>query len=145
MVEIFPSDGSDCPLHEWMRQRRIWNRFDLINVQYPQSGLPTVMLENRIVIGADPDRWRSTSQYLVQQSACDDSVDVASMSAKPTILRVWISTASMTQWDLRCRNAGPNDSQRNRSIGPAPRLHKLFFACPRVVSQDGPELPGSGL
>jgi hypothetical protein len=54
----------------------------LINVQYPQVGPPPVMFENRIVIGADPGRRRSTSQYLVQQPACDDSVDVARMSGK---------------------------------------------------------------
>jgi hypothetical protein len=65
-----------------MRQRRIWNGFDLINVPDPQVGLPPVMLENRIVIGADPGRWRSTSEYLVQQPACDDSVDIAGMSGK---------------------------------------------------------------
>ena len=65
-----------------MRQRGIWNGFDLINAQYPQGGLPPVMLENGILVGADPGRWRSTSQYLVQQPACDDSFDVAGMSSK---------------------------------------------------------------
>ena len=30
------------------------------------------------------------------------------------------------------------DSQRNRSIGPASRLHKLSLVWPIVVSQDGP-------
>lgn len=65
-----------------MRQRSIWDRFDLINVQYPQIGVPPVMPKNRIVIGTDAGRWRSTSQYLVQQPACDDPIDIASMSCK---------------------------------------------------------------
>src|ERR1700694_1973410 len=46
---------------------------------------------------------------------------------KPTMRRVHWSMTTSTQWARRMA-----DSHRNRST-----LHKLSFACPRTVSQDG--------
>src|ERR1700694_5401231 len=53
---------------------------------------------------------------------------------KPTMRRVHWSMTTSTQWARRMA-----DSHRNRST-----LHKLSFACPRTVSQDGPAVSGFG-
>jgi len=53
VIEIFASNGADKPFNERMRNRRVWNRLDLLDREDAQVGKPTVEAEQRFVIGTD--------------------------------------------------------------------------------------------
>ena len=53
VIEIFASNGADKPFNERMRNRRVWNRLDLLDREDAQLGKLTVEAEQRVVIGTD--------------------------------------------------------------------------------------------
>src|SRR5258708_20295663 len=50
-IQILAAQGGDEPLNKWMRPGNPGHRLHSFHVQDPQIGLPTVKLEQRIVIG----------------------------------------------------------------------------------------------
>lgn len=56
LIEILAPDGPDQPFDEGMRDRYVWYRFNLLNTQYLQVGLPSVKRKQRIIIRAEISR-----------------------------------------------------------------------------------------
>ncbi len=56
VIEILAAHGADQPFYERMRNRRVWNRFDLLDGEDAQVGEPPMEAEQWIVIGADTFR-----------------------------------------------------------------------------------------
>src|SRR6202795_2236835 len=50
-VEIFSANGADQPFDERMRNGRVRNRLDLLDLEYAQVGEPAVESKQRIVVG----------------------------------------------------------------------------------------------
>ena len=55
-IQVLAPDRADQALNEGMRNRDVWNRLDLLDLEDAQVGQPTVEAEQRIVIGADTFR-----------------------------------------------------------------------------------------
>ena len=53
LVEILAPDRADQPFDERMRNRDVRNGFDLLDLEYPQVGEPTVESKQRVMVGAD--------------------------------------------------------------------------------------------
>jgi hypothetical protein len=53
LIEDLAPDGADQPFDERMRHRDVGNRSDLLDVEYPKIGKPTVKPEQGIVVGAE--------------------------------------------------------------------------------------------
>ena len=45
VIEIFTADGADQPFNKWMRDRRVRNRLDLLDLKDAQDGEPAVEAE----------------------------------------------------------------------------------------------------
>jgi hypothetical protein len=45
VIEIFAADGANQPFNEWLRNRRVWNRLDLLDREDAQVGQPTMETE----------------------------------------------------------------------------------------------------
>ena len=50
LIEIFPSDRSDQPFDEWMRERHSRDSFDFDDLQDAEVRLPLVKLEQPVMI-----------------------------------------------------------------------------------------------
>ena len=50
-VQVLAPDRPDQALYEGMRDRGVWNRLDLIDLEYTQVGEPAVKAKQRIMIG----------------------------------------------------------------------------------------------
>ena len=53
VIQVFPPQGSDQPFHEWMGQGHVRDRLDLLQLQYPQIGLPLVKPIQWIIVRAE--------------------------------------------------------------------------------------------
>ena len=134
VIEIFAADGADQPFDERMRNRRVRNRFDLLDREDAQVGEPAVKAKQRIVVGANVLRcrlWPAVARLNIRQAETPSML--ADSTPKPTMRRVKTSMTSITQW-LRRRI----DSQRKRSM-----LQRLSLAWAINASQEGPVPPES--
>ena len=68
VVEEFLPNRADEPFHEGVGPRNVGNRLDLLDFQDPQIRLPTVKLEQRIVVGAEVARQALSRNGAVEQS-----------------------------------------------------------------------------
>lgn len=68
VVEEFLPNRADEPFHEGVGPRNVGNRLDLLDSQDPQIRLPTVKLEQRIVVGAEVARQALSRNGAVEQS-----------------------------------------------------------------------------
>ena len=55
-VQKLASDGTDQPLHKWVRQRDVRHRLDFDHLQDPQIGPPSLKEKERIVIATEVTR-----------------------------------------------------------------------------------------
>lgn len=132
VVEIFAPNGPDQSFNEGMRHRGVRHGFDFLDLEDPKVGEPAVESEQRIVIGADPRRWRIAGHGLIEHAARRYPSMYSPPMPNPMIRRVNTSITTRTQW-LRSKI----DSQRNRST-----LQRLSLECAKKVSQEGPEESG---
>jgi len=47
-IQQLSPNATDQSLNKWMSHRDVWQRFDLFDFQYSQSGFPAVILKYRI-------------------------------------------------------------------------------------------------
>ena len=52
-IEILAAYGADQPFDERMRNWGVWDGLDLLDLEYPQVGEPTVESKQPVVVGAD--------------------------------------------------------------------------------------------
>jgi hypothetical protein len=52
-IQVLAPNRADQPFNERMRHRHVGNRSNLLDIEYPQVGEPTVEAEQRVVIGAE--------------------------------------------------------------------------------------------
>ena len=76
MIQIFAAEGPGESLNKWVRPRNLGYRLHSFHVQDPQIGLPTVKLEQRIVIGTKLLGQTVARDGLVEHAADADAVDV---------------------------------------------------------------------
>ena len=76
VIEEFPSDGSDEALDERVVEGHVWNCLNLPDLQNPKTGLPAVVAEQGIVIGAQR-LWQRTglAKDLIEHPAGDGTID----------------------------------------------------------------------
>lgn len=53
MIGIFAAHGTDQPFNERMRDRGIWTRLDLLDLEHTEVGEPAVEAKQRVVVGAE--------------------------------------------------------------------------------------------
>jgi hypothetical protein len=107
---------------------------DFLHVEYPQIRLPLAEPIAGIVVRAEVFRQGLPSSGSIEHPAQPYASTTARCTPKPTMRRVHWSIRTRTQCGRRTA-----DSHRNRS-----RLHRLSFARPRAMSQDGPAESGFG-
>ena len=83
VVEKLTSGCANKPFNKWMRNRDVGYRFDFIDPQYSQIGLPAMKLEQRVVIGAEISRSPLPSSGVIEHTAQCGSIDVAAMNSDP--------------------------------------------------------------
>ena len=83
VVEKLSPSRADQPFNEGMRDRDVGNRFDFVDFQYPQIGLPAMKLEQRIVVGAEISRWALSIKGVIEHAAHGGPIDVTAMNAEP--------------------------------------------------------------
>ena len=132
VVEVFAPNSPDQSFNEGMRHRGVRHGFDFLDLEDPKVGEPPVESEQRIVIGAEPRRWRIAGNGLVDIRHTDTPSMYSPPMPNPMIRRVNTSITTRTQW-LRSKI----DSQRKRST-----LQRLSLVCAKKVSQEGPEESG---
>jgi hypothetical protein len=65
-----------------MRNRRVRNRLDLLDLEYSQIGEPTVESEQRIMIGTESLRFGLTDRGATEHSANRNAVDGGALDAE---------------------------------------------------------------
>src|SRR5437016_4189740 len=76
LVQILASNGSDEPFDERVRPRHKGDRLDFLDVEDPQIRSPTMISEERVMIGTDAlGKWLA-SATLVEHTANADAVDM---------------------------------------------------------------------
>ena len=82
-IQILPSNRSNQPLHERMRQRNIWHCLDFCYVQDSQIGFPLLKPIQRIVVGTEVLWHRPVSSNgLIEHPAERDTIDHSGMDAE---------------------------------------------------------------
>jgi hypothetical protein len=82
VVEILAANGPDESLHEGMRERGIRDGLDLLDPQDAQIGLPSVICEQPIMIGAEVAGRFLPDDGLVEQATQRHAIDLAGLHAK---------------------------------------------------------------
>ena len=84
VIQILPSNRSNQPLHERMRQGNIGHRLDLGCVQDSQIGLPLPKAIQRIMVAAEVLRHGPVaSNGMIEHPAERDTIDHSGMDAEP--------------------------------------------------------------
>ena len=81
-VEILTPNRPNQSFYEWMRNRRVRNRLDLLDLEYSQIGEPTVESEQRIMIGTESLRFGLTDRGATEHSANRNAVDGGALDAE---------------------------------------------------------------
>jgi hypothetical protein len=76
-----------------MRERHVGDCLDLFDFENPEIGLPSVILEERIVVRAQGAGHAHPGDGLVEHPANRDAVHSPTWTAKPIIRRVNFMTA----------------------------------------------------
>ena len=76
-VEIFSANGADQPFDERMRNGRVRNRLDLLDLEYAQVGEPAVESKQRIVVGTQVLRRRLAGNGVIEHPTYGYAVNVS--------------------------------------------------------------------
>ncbi|MFT5392486.1 MAG: hypothetical protein ACI8PT_002684, partial [Gammaproteobacteria bacterium] len=76
VIEKLSPGSANQPFGKGIRDRDVGNRFDFVDFQYPRIGLPTVKLEQRIVIGTEISRWTLLIKGAMEHAAHGEPIDV---------------------------------------------------------------------
>src|SRR5581483_10762582 len=79
VIQILASNRSDQAFDKWMRDRHIRDRFNFLNIQYPQIRLPAVKGEQRIVIRAEALRNTPAGDGAMEHSTERGPINVAGL------------------------------------------------------------------
>ena len=52
-IEVFAAEGSNQPFNEWVRHRRVRNRYDFIDLEHTQVCEPAIEAEQWFVVAAE--------------------------------------------------------------------------------------------
>jgi hypothetical protein len=102
-IQIFAPNRCNQPLHERMRQGKVWHRFDLGHLQDSQIGLPLPKSIKRIVVRAEvPRPGRVASNGLIEHSAECDSVDHSGLDTEPSGSAIWPIRTGTDRYSRGC-------------------------------------------
>ncbi|MFT5394401.1 MAG: hypothetical protein ACI8PT_004612 [Gammaproteobacteria bacterium] len=83
VIEKLSPSGANQPFNEGMRNPDVGNRFDFVDFQYPQVGLPAMKLKQRVLIGTEISRWTLPIKNVIEHAAHGGPIDVTAMNAEP--------------------------------------------------------------
>ena len=129
-IKVLPPDRSDQPFDKRMRDRSIWHRLDLLDLQNAQVGEPAVKAKQRIVVGTQVFRFGLAGSSVVEHPADRDAANVCRGDAKAD------DAASEDVHDQQHPMAVQQDRLNAEQIGTPEAVLD--------VSQDGPSAPGAG-
>lgn len=111
-VEVFAPKSPDQSFNEGMRHRGVQHGFEFLDLEDPKVGEPPVESEQRIVIGADPRRWRIAGNDLVaakqdrlaaKQSDAPEIVFGVRKEGQPGRTRgIWVSARKVLRENAAC-------------------------------------------
>ena len=82
LMEEFSTNGADRSFNERVRQGDVSHRFDLIDVEYSQVGLPTVRSEEGIMVRAHSQRRWIAGRCRVEHPAKCATIDVSTVDSE---------------------------------------------------------------
>jgi len=97
LVEEFSPHGPHQALHERVGQRRVCHSFDFVNLLNPQVRLPSVRVEQRIVIRAEISRYTLPWIAALNMRQTSAPVTGPQCTPNPTRRRVNWSMTTSTQ------------------------------------------------
>jgi len=81
-IKVLTSDRADETLDERMRNRRVGDRLDLLDLKHAQVGNPTVKPKQGIMVGADA-LWQGLSgNRMLEHRTCRCAVNVCTLDAE---------------------------------------------------------------
>jgi len=137
-IKILAPDRSDPPFDKRMRDRDIWHRLDLLDLQKAQVGEPAVKAKQRIVVGTQVLRFGLASSSVVEHSADPDAINVGRGDAKAD------DAASEDVHDQQHSMAAQQDGFNPEQIGAPEAVLEVANECQPDGPQDGPLAPGAG-
>ena len=82
IIQKLPTNRSYQPLYEWMRCRRVRDALDLFDLEDSQIGLPSVITEQGIIVGAQVFGNSFGSYSLVKQTTECNAINIALLYTK---------------------------------------------------------------
>ena len=128
LIEGFSTNGADRSFNERVRQGDIGHRFELLDFEYPQVGLPTVRSEEGVMVRAHSQRRWIAGRCRVEHPAKCATIDMSTVDFESYDTPGVLVQDDEYPMRLKC----------DRFASEEVDAHKLPFAWPRKVSREGP-------